>query len=187
MSQYLLRRLLQTVPVLLGVVLIAFALSKVSGDPVRDMLGPRTSPEVVQKQREFYGLDKPLHEQFVNTLGRLLRGDLGYSMTNHGQPVSGLVGASLWVTFKLALGAILVATALGVTLGIVAAARPYGAIDYAASAFAAFGVSVPAFFLAMLLMLIFAIGLQWHQERFASSEHPGNRVFRGLIEACLRS
>jgi peptide/nickel transport system permease protein len=161
MTTYLLRRLLQTIPVLLGVALIAFTLSQLSGSPIRGLLGQSTNAETIRKVEEYYGFDKPWPVQFGRYLGKLVRGDLGVSIVNHGQPVLEMILNGMGVTFKLALGALIIATVLGVTLGIVSAWRPYSLVDYTASVFAATGVSFPAFFLGMLLLMFFAGRLQW--------------------------
>jgi peptide/nickel transport system permease protein len=110
--------------------------------------------------KEFYGLDKPLHQQFATYMGRLARGDLGVSIVNHGLPVRDMITDGLKVTLKLALGAMVIAIVLGVTLGVLSAWKPNSLIDYGSAVFAALGVSFPAFFLGMLLMLVFSIGLK---------------------------
>lgn len=161
MWTYVFRRLLQTLPVLAGVALIAFVFSELSGDPVRGMLGQHTSPEIVEKVKAYYGFDRPRSERFLNYLNRLVRGDLGVSIEKHGTPVNAIIGGGMRVTFLLALGAILFAVLMGVSLGIASARRPYGIVDYSSSAIAALGVSFPAFLLAMLLLLLFAAHLRW--------------------------
>jgi len=161
MWTFIFRRLLQCIPVIFGVALIAFGLSEASGSPIRGMLPQTASPELVQKMREYYGFDKPASERFVGYMGRLSRGDLGSSMVNHGLPVRDMIATGMTVTMKLALGAMIVATIFGGVSGILSAWRPNSLLDYGSSAFAAIGISFPAFFLAMLLMLVFAVKLQW--------------------------
>ena len=161
MWSYFVQRLLQAVPVLLGVALISFGLTELSGDPVRGLLGQSTRPEIVAKVREFYGYDRPAPERFARYLWRLARGDLGASISNHGLPVTHLLLDGLKVTVKLALGAMIVAVALGLFSGIVSAWRPRSVLDYASSGLAAAGISFPAFFLAMLFLMLFAVRLKW--------------------------
>jgi peptide/nickel transport system permease protein len=161
MSTFIFRRFLQTIPVIFGVALIAFILSELCGSPVRGMLGPSTSPDVVRKLEEFYGYDKPRSERFVTYVSKLAKGDLGVSITKHGQPTNMMIVNGLKVTVKLALGAILIATLLGLITGILSAWRPNSILDYSASFTAAVGVSFPAFFLGMLLLLVFAVKLRW--------------------------
>src|SRR4051812_18190315 len=114
MSTYLLRRLFQTIPVVFGVVLIAFALSQLSGTPIRGLLGPNTNPETIRKVTEYYGFDKPWYVRFGKYLGNLGHGDLGVSILNHGRPVREMIFNGMGVTFKLALGAMIIGTILGV-------------------------------------------------------------------------
>jgi peptide/nickel transport system permease protein len=157
MSTYILRRFLQTIPVLFGVALISFALSEASGNPVRQMMGPSVSPDVLAKVEAYYGYDKPAYTRFFKYIGGLAKGDLGVSIAKHGLPVSRMIANSIFVTLKLTLGAILIAVVFGVGAGLLSAWRPNSPIDYAASAGAAIGVSFPAFFLAMILLLVFAV------------------------------
>jgi peptide/nickel transport system permease protein len=162
MWTFILKRILQCVPVILGVALIAFFLSECSGSPVRAMLGPRASPELIQKMNEYYGYDQPSVVRFVKYMKNLSCGDLGSSITHHGLSVSEMIGTGfLKVTLKLALGAMLVAVFLGVLSGILSAWRPNTLMDYTSSFFAAIGISFPAFFLAMLFLLLFAVKLKW--------------------------
>lgn len=157
MQTFILTRLFQTIPVLIGVALIAFIFSELGGSPIRGLLGQSTTPDVRKKVEEYYGFDKPQSERFLKYVRNLSAGDLGVSIVQNGEPVTKLIAGGLKVTSKLALGAILIAIFLGVTLGVLAARRPNSLVDYGASAFAALGVSFPAFFLAMLFILIFAV------------------------------
>ncbi|HYF50760.1 MAG TPA: ABC transporter permease [Planctomycetota bacterium] len=161
MWTYILRRLLQCIPVIIGVALIAFILSLLSGTPIRGMLPQTASPELVRKMEEYYGFNKPPHERFISYMGSLARGDLGSSMTHHGLPVSEMITSGMAVTLKLALGAMIVAVILGGLSGILSAWRPHSLVDYGSSFFAAVGISFPAFFLAMLFLLVFAEKLKW--------------------------
>jgi len=156
MHTYILRRLFQTVPVLIGVALIAFIFSELAGSPIRGLLGQSTTPEIRKKVEEYYGFDKPRHERFVSYMLRLPQGDLGVSIVQNGEPVTKLLLGGLKVTLRLALGSIVLAVLLGVTLGVLAARWPNSPVDYGASVFASLGVSFPAFFLGMLLLMVFA-------------------------------
>jgi peptide/nickel transport system permease protein len=161
MWTFLLRRMLQVIPVVIGVALIAFILTEVSGNPVRAALGQSTSPETLAKVKEFYGFDKPPHERFAAYVGKLAAADLGVSIISHGRPVREMIASGMKVTIKLALGALIVATVFGLLAGILSAWRPNSAIDYAASFQATLGLSFPAFFLAMLFLMVFAVNLGW--------------------------
>jgi peptide/nickel transport system permease protein len=160
MWKYVFRRFLQAIPVILGVALISFALSELSGDPIRGLLGQSTSPEVIRRVREFYGFDKPRPERFLIYITNLAHGNLGASIANHGTPVTTMIVDGMRVTVKLALGAFLFATFFGILAGVLSAWRPDSIVDYSASVFSALGVSFPAFFLAMLLMLVFSVRMK---------------------------
>ena len=157
MGQYILQRILQAIPTLIGVALIAFVLTDLSGSPVRQLLGAHANPDMVARVTEHLGLDKPLHVRFVNHINHLLHGDLGVSVSKDGKKVNEMVVEGLRVTIKITMGAIVIATTLGILLGILSARWPKTMIDYGSSVFAALGISFPAFFMGMLLMLVFAV------------------------------
>jgi peptide/nickel transport system permease protein len=161
MGTYIFRRILQTIPVLIGVALIAFLLSDLSGSPVRQMMGSHATPATRKRLEKHLGLDRPLYERFLNHLNNLAHGDLGVSVVKDGKSVNEMIGESIVVTLRLTLGAVFLAALLGVGLGIFSAWRPNSAIDYGASVFATVGISFPAFFLGMLLMLVFSVKLGW--------------------------
>lgn len=156
MATFIFRRLLQAVPVVLGIVLICFVLLKASGDPTHMLVRQGASAEERLMVRERLGLNRPWYSQ----LGRYLMLDLGRSYRQE-RPVLEIVLDGAAVTARLALGAMIVAVALGLLSGILSAYRPHSSIDYACAAGASIGISVPAFFLAMLLILIFSVKLQW--------------------------
>src|SRR5438552_3486264 len=124
MGTFLARRILQLVPVLIGVALIAFVFSELSGNPVRQMLGQHADPQTVKRVTEYYGFDQPGYVRLLRYLANLASADLGASISKDGLPVAELIFAGLSVTIKIALGGILIATVLGITLGMLAAARP---------------------------------------------------------------
>jgi len=156
MFAFIVRRLLQSIPVFIGIILICFALLKLSGDPVNLIASPRASEMERQKIRERLGIDQPWHVQ----LARYFKGDLGKSY-RHDRPVRDMVLEGAAVTARLALGAMTLAVALGLFFGLLSAHKPRSLVDYASAAAASIGVSIPAFWLAMLLILIFAVKLEW--------------------------
>ena len=180
MPLYLLRRILQAIPVIIGVALIAFVLSVASGDPVRALLGARANPVTEKKVREYYGYDRPPIERFAKYMYNLIVGDLGVSISKDGIAVTTIIAKGLAVTLKITLGAICFAASLGIALGILSAWRPNSWIDYFSSAVAALGISFPAFFLGMLLMLVFSIKLDWFP---IGGYVPGS--LRHIILPCL--
>lgn len=156
MRRYVLKRIAQYIPVLIGVTLIAFSLVHlVSGGPVRTMLGTEATEEQVQNVREDLGLNDPLHEQYLTWLWNVLHGDLGESIVN-GKPVTGLILERLPKTVWLAVGATAISILIGIPAGILSATNRYSAIDYVATGAAFTGISIPNFFLGILLILVFA-------------------------------
>lgn len=156
MRRYVLKRLLQYVPVLVGVTIIAFSLVHlVSGGPVRTMLGTEATESQVQEVRDDLGLNDPLHEQYLDWLWDVLHGDLGESIMS-GKPVTGLILARLPKTMWLAAGATAISILIGIPAGIVSATNRYSAVDYAATGGAFAGISIPNFFLGILLIMVFA-------------------------------
>lgn len=164
MTKYILRRLIISIPVLLGITVIVFLLIHFApGDPVMGMIDPTQgsfSAELIDQERARLGLDKPLPVQYVLWLGRVLRGDLGYSLITH-KPVAKLIGERIWPTLQLTLSALALSVIVGIGIGIISAVRQYSWIDYLTTLFSFAAVSVPGFFLALGLIFILALKLQW--------------------------
>ena len=161
MVAYILRRLLQSAFVIFGVACVTFlVLRLVPGDPARLMVPPGTSEKVVDSLRQELGTDQPLIVQFGRFLGGLLQGDLGESF-RQGRPVLELVLDALPATLALATTTMLTAVLVAVPLGIVAAYRSGDILDRAILIFSLAGQSVPNFWLGVMLVLVFAIRLQW--------------------------
>lgn len=158
---YGLRRLIMIIPVLLGVTIICFALVKIApGDPIQSLVGPNAYPEHVEKLRAYYGLDRPLVIQYVIWLGHVLTGDLGLSIANN-TPVVDEVTRAFGNTIVIALIAAILALVLSLVLGLIAAYRSGGIIDRIITGFTVFGISVPAFWLGIVLVIIFSVNLFW--------------------------
>ncbi|MFW6135756.1 MAG: ABC transporter permease [Chloroflexota bacterium] len=163
MTTYVIRRLLQMIPVFLLVTLIAFLLlNVVPGDPVVTMLGPRAASQksLVERIRQEYGLNDPAVVQYVRFLGGLVRGDLGRSFF-YKQPVLDLIVERLPLTFTIAVLAMIVDLIIGITAGTISAVKQYSIFDYGGMLVALTGVSIPVFWLALLLQLLFAYRLGW--------------------------
>ncbi len=161
MLNFAIRRLLLLAPMLIGVSIVVFmVLHFIPGDPARLAAGPDAVEEDVQQIRENYGLDKPLHTQYFIYLGKILQGDLGDSFQTFA-PVAEGIARTLPATLELTAAGMLLAVVIGVPMGIIAAVRPRGWIDSTLTAFAVLGISMPGFFLGLLLMLVFASTLGW--------------------------
>lgn len=163
MARYLLQRLVLTIPVLLGVLLLTFSmLHLVPGDPVRAMFvdSGGATEEQIARIREQLGLDKPLPVQFWNYLSGVVRGDLGRSIMNN-RPVLGQILEKFPATIQLTLAAMSLAIILGLTLGIVAAVNRNTWIDRLTMIVSLSGVSIPSFWLGLLLIYTFSVTLGW--------------------------
>ncbi len=161
MTQYILRRLLQSLFIIWGcATLVFFMLRLIPGDPVVQMLGVEYTPEAADALRRKLGLDQPVHVQYVRWLGNVLTGDLGGSIAS-GETVSGAIATGLPKTLSLAGLSFLIAVVIAIPAGIVAALRRNSALDYAGSVIAFIGVSMPSFWFGIILILIFAVRLRW--------------------------
>jgi peptide/nickel transport system permease protein len=161
MIHFLLKRLLSIIPVLLGIsLLLFFMLRMLPGDPAQVLAGQMASPEDVRIIRIQMGLDQPLYIQYGVFLKRLVHLDLGVSARTQ-NPVIQEIWARLPNTILLALCAITLACLFGIPAGVVAAIRPYSWIDYLVTLASLFGISMPVFWLGLMLMIVFSITLQW--------------------------
>lgn len=163
MTSYLTRRLLQMVPLVIGISIIIFLLlAAAPGDPADLLLfgNPNVTADDVVRLKHLYGLDQPLHIRYVKWVWAALQGDLGYSRT-YKVPVLSLlwerVGNSLW----LQIPAFLIALAVAVPVGITSALRQYSTLDYSATFFTFFGLSIPAFWFGIMMIYIFAVAHPW--------------------------
>ena len=161
MRWYIVKRLAMLVPVMLGVSIIAFSLIHLApGDPARTMLGERATQEQLNEIREKYGLDKPLYVQYGIWLNGVLHGDLGRSITTH-EEVAKEIGDRLPNTMELSIAAMIFAIIVGVFAGIISATKQYSITDYTCMGVALFGISMPVFWLGIMLMMIFGVFLGW--------------------------
>lgn len=159
---FVVERLLQVIPVLLGVSLVVFMMMALTpGDPVEIMLGDlRSTPEQKASLRRDMGLDLPAAERFVRFVGNALQGDFGRSFF-HRRPVAEVIAERLPATIELTLVAMLIALAVAVPLGVLAAVRRGSLIDKAATVISLAGTSMPGFWLGIMLILFFAVHLGW--------------------------
>ena len=159
MRTYIIKRLIEMVPTILMITLVVFMMMRsIPGDPVVAMLGDAYTEEDAVRVRHDYGLDKPVVVQYLIWLGKLVQGDWGTSILS-GRPVLQDVMARLPVTMELIVLSMAVALAIAIPAGIIGALRQNTWADYTATSVAMVGVSIPEFFIGVLLLLIFSIGL----------------------------
>jgi peptide/nickel transport system permease protein len=154
------RRLLWAVPLVLGVSLVVFVLaSLVPGDPARTILGESATPEAVAALQTELGLDRPWYEQYLTWLGGLVHGDLGTSVFT-GEPVTAALNSRLAVTLALVLVTVVVCTVVGVAIGMAGALRG-GVVARVLDVVSLFGIALPSFWVALVLVSLFAVKLRW--------------------------
>jgi peptide/nickel transport system permease protein len=158
---YVLRRLVSLIPVLLGISLIVFFLVRlIPGDPAATLLGTHATPTAVRELRATLGLDKPLWTQYLTFLGHLFQGNLGFSYF-YKSAVSGLIWTSLPVTLWLLVAGVVFTVVIAVPLAVLAAARRGGIADNIIRAVPVAGLGLPAFWVGIMLILIFGLKLHW--------------------------
>lgn len=161
MTQYIIRRLLQMIPITLGILtLIFFLIHMIPGDPAMQIAGEGARPEDVQNIRKSLGLDQPLSRQYVTYISNLARGDLGRSFRTN-ESIAREIAARYPATMQLAFGSMLVALLVAFPLGIISAIYRNSWIDNVARFFALIGVSMPSFWFGPLLIIAFAINRPW--------------------------
>ncbi|MEX0912542.1 MAG: ABC transporter permease [Gemmatimonadota bacterium] len=162
MIGYLLRRLLGAIPLLLGILtLIFFIINIAPGDPTARYFNPNVAPEVIEQMRRNLGLDQPLHIRYFRWLASFAQGDFGYSFGQM-RPIAEILPGVLWNTVQLMLVAIIMIFALGMLIGILQAVRQYSIADNVLTFLALFFYSMPSFWLALMLILIFSLkASQW--------------------------
>ena len=187
MLRYVVRRLVLLIPILLGVsVLIFFWVHALPGNPASALLGERATPELVKQYKERYGLDRPLPVQYWDYLKVTAKGDLGTSITNRRTVVSE-IKRRFPATIELAIAAMIFAVSVGLPLGFFAAKHYGGLFDHLSLVGSLIGISIPIFFLAIILKYLFAV--RWpilpsvgRQDILLNPEHPtGFYVLDGLI------
>ena len=161
MTTFILRRLLLSVPTLFGVLVVAFLLLYVApGDPVESMVGERADSATIARLREQLHLDDPLPTRFGHYVASAVTGDLGRSYITN-RPITQDIRERFPKTLQLAGAAMLLATIIGITLGVLSARRPGGVADRFALGLAYLGISFPVYWVGLLLILLFAVTLRW--------------------------
>lgn len=171
MRLYVFRRLLSTIVVLIAVALVSFLmLHLIPGDPAREVAGLNADEAEVEVIRKQLGLDRPLPLQFTTFLGNAVQGNLGRSIKSR-KPVAMELAERLPATVHLALAAALISTTVGILTGVVSAVRRQSVLDVCSTVLAIGGVSVPIYWLGLVLILVFAVQLQW----FPTTGYEGAR------------
>jgi peptide/nickel transport system permease protein len=152
--RYLARRIVALIPVLIGVTLLTFTISHIiPGDPVRAVLGPHPTPEAVEALKQEWGMDRPVHIQYLRYIGNLMRGDLGTSFQTN-RPVKEDLKQYFPATFELTIASLLLSLVLGIPSGILAATKRDRWIDHITRLLSLIGVSMPIFWLGLILLLL---------------------------------
>lgn len=161
MLKTIFKRLLQLIPILFLVSTIIFVITRmIPGDPAATMLGPQAPVDAVEKLREELGLNKSIGEQYLIYLKDVLKGDFGRSY-QYGQSVTSLLFERFPNTLILAAAGLILALIIGIPMGIISATKQYSMFDYVSMIIALVGVSMPIFWLGLMLVLVFSVNLQW--------------------------
>ncbi|MCG8349126.1 MAG: ABC transporter permease [Chloroflexales bacterium] len=160
MQRYILSRIIQSLLILAGVLLIVFVMLRLTGDPAALMVSRNATPEQIAAVREEMGFNRPLIVQFGDFAARALVGDFGISI-RHRQPALQLILERLPATVELAAAALLMAMVIGIPLGIIGGSKPGSGLDFVARFAGLIGQTVPNFWLAMIMIIVFAVNLRW--------------------------
>lgn len=184
MTQYLIRRLIQSIPLLLVISLLTFAIIEIApGEATQMYINPErgADAEYIAQVRASLGLDQPVHVRYVSWLGKTLSGDMGFSLRTR-RPVTLEVGERLPNTLLLSGSALLLSFMIAVPIGVISAIKRYTVIDYTFSILALVGISVPIFWTALLLLQVFAIQLNWFPSSGMVSVRESYTGFRATLD-----
>jgi peptide/nickel transport system permease protein len=161
LRNYIIKRFLLAIPTLIGVSILVFSmLHLIPGDPAEVMLYPKGTEEQIEALRQKLGLDLPFYQQYFQWLGNAVQLDLGTSIKT-GETALEEIGSRFPATVELSLAALFIAVMLGIPLGVIAAQKRNSIIDYCTISLSLFGVSIPVFWLGLMLIFIFSAGLGW--------------------------
>lgn len=159
MKNYLIRRILQLLPVFLGILfIIFFILDNTPGGPASTIMNPRMTAEQRRELEERLNPDLPVPQKFVNWLSQAVKGEFGYS-TKHNKPVTEVIGAAMPQTFTLAFASLIIALLIGIPIGVLGAIKQYSWLDNVFTIFALIGISMPSFFFGLILIQVFSVEL----------------------------
>jgi ABC-type dipeptide/oligopeptide/nickel transport systems, permease components len=161
LQKYVFRRLIQTIPVLIGISIIVFMLVKLQpGDPFSSMMDPNLSQEMKEKMLEQLGYNDPILIQYFKWLMQALQGNLGYSI-QFKQPVLNVIGSRLGNTVILSICSMILSILIAIPCGVISATKQFTKTDYIVTVFAFIGLSIPSFFFGMILIKVFSVNLGW--------------------------
>ncbi len=184
MATYILRRLIQTLGVVILLSYVCFYLmTLMPGDPVELMISsnPKITSEDVARLRSLYGLDQPAYKRYLNWVSQISSGDLGHSRT-YRVPVSELLGPRLWNTFYLSMLALTFSILVALPIGVYTALNPGSRMDSIVSMLTFFGISMPSFLLALILIIIFAVQLNWLPAGGTETIGADNTGLAGILD-----
>ncbi|WNS75723.1 ABC transporter permease [Bacillus sp. DTU_2020_1000418_1_SI_GHA_SEK_038] len=162
MFLYIIRRIFQTIPVMIGVTLAVFLMMHlIPGDPAQIMAGENANPEQVEQMRENLGLNDPLHEQYIRYITNAVQGDLGNSIRTKRPVTDEIFESRFWITVQLAVIGTALAVITGLIAGIISATKKYSFADVSLMLAALFGLSMPNFWLGIMLIYFFSVNLGW--------------------------
>lgn len=161
MTKYIIRRIIQIIPVIIGISILVFLLMHLApGDPIHLLLGEEASPEDYERIYALYGFDRPLAVQYLDWASNAVRGDFGRSI-RMGQPVSTLIYHRMGATLELAFFSVFIAVIIGIPLGVLAAFKRQSIVDFGTMVGALIGVSMPSFWLGLVLLAYVALRVDW--------------------------
>ncbi len=186
MQRYILTRIVSLLPTLFGVTLLVFLMVRlIPGTIVEQIIGDMQATEqMLSRLRTFFGLDRPIHEQYLIWVGNALRGDLGRSWRTD-LPVSQMIAERLPVTFQLTLGAMLVALVVGIPMGIVSAIRENTKLDHVVRVVSLFSLSIPVFWQATMLILALSLLFQWAPIEYIPITRDPLGNLKGMFWPCV--
>ncbi|MBP3039073.1 ABC transporter permease [Bacillaceae bacterium Marseille-Q3522] len=182
MYKYIFGRLLGMIPNLIIITILIFTFAKLApGDPFSAQLDPGVSQEDVERQRAMFGVDDPLHEQYISWLTHVIKGDFGVSLKSK-RPVSDLINERIGNTVLLAGLSFFITLIIAIPLGIMSARRPYSLLDYGGTTFSFAGLSIPNFYLGLLLIFIFALHFGWFPSQGTVTSSENYSGFRFILD-----
>ncbi|WP_078381436.1 ABC transporter permease [Sutcliffiella halmapala] len=162
MISYIIRRSLMAIPLLIGITILSFAIIQMApGGPSSLMMDPNISAEDMKKFEEKYGLNDPVHEQYIKWVGNMVQGDFGTSLIRRGVPVSEMIMNRLPNTLLLMIVSTILAVVVAVPFGVIAARKRYSLTDYSVTITSFVGLATPNFWIGLILIMVFAVQLGW--------------------------